>query len=314
MQIVQDALRSTDLPHPSVVTIGNYDGVHLGQRANLERLVERGRDLGLPAVVVSFDPHPLQLLAPETAPLAIVTGRRKEALLAGTGVDLLASFTFNAELAAMSAEAFVREVLVGKLGAREVLVGRRFAFGKGREGNLELLARIGNEIGFVVEGVSELELEGAPISSTRVRQAVAEGRVELAGRLLGRPYSLSGEIVSGDRMGKRLGWPTINLVPDGELLPLEGVYATRVFFPSFPAAFDSVTNIGTRPTVYESHQKVIESHILDFRSDVYGETIELAFHKRLRDEMLFPSVMALSAQIRRDVDLTREYFSASRRS
>lgn len=314
MQIIQDAMRSTDLPRPSVVTIGNYDGVHLGQRANLERLATRGRELGLPSVVVSFDPHPLRMLTPESAPLAIVTRRQKEKLLAETGVDVLATFTFNAELAAMTAETFVREVLVDRLGAREILVGRRFAFGQGREGNLELLGRIGAEEGFAVLGVEELELDGAPVSSTRVRQAVAEGRVELAGRLLGRPFTLGGEIVSGDRMGKRLGWPTINLLPEGELLPMEGVYATRVFFPSFPAAFDSVTNIGTRPTVYESHQKVIESHILDFRSDVYGETIELAFHKRLRDEMLFPSVMALSAQIRRDVDQTREYFSAQRRS
>lgn len=314
MQVIRDALRSTDLPRPSAVTVGNYDGIHLGQRATLERLVARSRELGATSVVVTFDPHPMRLLSPQTAPPAILTARQKETLLSDLGVDVLASFTFNQELAAMSAEAFVRGVLVGRLGVRELLVGRRFAFGRGREGNLELLSSLGGELGFKVEGVVEVELEGEPVSSTRIRQAIAEGRVDLAGRLLGRPFTLTGEIVSGDRMGKRLGWPTINLKAQGELMPIEGVYATRVYFPSFPAAFDSVTNIGTRPTVYESHQKVIESHVLDFRSDVYGEAIELSFHKRLRDEMLFPSVMALSAQIRRDVESTREYFSASRRS
>jgi riboflavin kinase/FMN adenylyltransferase len=314
LQVFPDALRSHDLPRPSVVTIGNYDGIHLGQRDLLDRTVEKARELGLPAVVVTFDPHPLKVLTPASAPLAIATGRQKERILEGIGVDALASVTFNSEVAEMPAEAFVRNFLVAQLGARHVLVGRRFAFGRGRDGNVALLENLGPELGFGVTGVEELVVDGEPVSSSRIRRAVAEGRVEVAARLLGRPFSLEGQIVTGDRMGSKLGWPTINLAPDGELLPMEGVYATRAHFPSFPATFDSVTNIGTRPTVYESHQRVIESHVLDFRSDVYGERIELSFHKRLRDEMLFPSVMALSAQIRRDVESTREYFFDAARS
>ena len=313
MQVVSDALRSTDLPRPSVVTIGNYDGIHLGQRHLLVQLIEGARERALPAVVVTFDPHPLKVLAPESAPLAIVTPRQKERLLEELGIDLLATVTFNTELAEVPAETFVRSFLVGSLGARRIVVGKRFAFGRSREGNVALLERLGAELGFEVIGVPELELEGSAVSSSRIRRALAEGRVELAGRLLGRRYSLTGQIVAGDRMGTKLGWPTVNLVPEGKLVPLEGVYACRVHFPSFPATFDAVTNIGTRPTVYENHQKVIESHILDFRNDVYGERIELHFHKRLRDEMLFPSVMALSAQIRRDVESTREYFFDSAR-
>jgi riboflavin kinase/FMN adenylyltransferase len=314
MQVVADALRSADLPRPSVVTIGNYDGIHLGQRHLIERLVEAARELALPAIVITFDPHPLHLLSPGSAPRAIVAPRRKERLLAELGVDALAVVRFDAELAEMTATRFAREFLAGRLGARRIFVGRKFAFGKGREGNVQLLASLGAELGFEVEGVPELELEGAPISSSRIRRAIADGQVELAARLLGRPYSIPGEIVSGDRRGTALGWPTINLLPESELIPLQGVYASRVDFPSFPATYDSVTNIGTRPTLHDDRKRVIESHILDFRKNVYGERVELSFHKRLRDEMLFPSVTALSDQIRRDVESTREYFFDSARS
>jgi riboflavin kinase/FMN adenylyltransferase len=204
--------------------------------------------------------------------------------------------------------------VVGRLAAREIYVGTRFAFGRGRAGGLGLLERMGAELGFRAHGVPEVLHGGEPISSSRIRRAVADGDVAEAAEMLGRPFALTGTIVRGDRMGQKLGWPTINLAPDGDLEPSEGVYASRVHFPSFPATFDSVTNIGTRPTVYENYQRVVESHILEFRSDVYGETVELQFFKRLRDEMLFPSVMALSSQIRRDVESTREYFALLRRS
>lgn len=314
MLIVADARRSTDLPHGCVATVGNFDGLHRGQRAIVDRVVERARELGVPSALLTFEPHPLEVLAPERAPLRIATSRQRERLLEAAGLDVLLTLHFDAELAALSAEEFVRQLLVGALRIREIHVGSQFAFGRGRTGNLELLQKMGAELGFQAFGVAERMAEGEPVSSSRIRRAVQEGRVELAAELLGRPFSVTGTVVRGDRMGKRLGWPTINVQPDGELEPLEGVYATRAFFPSFPASFDSVTNIGTRPTVYENYQRVIESHILGFGSDVYGEPVELFFFKRLRDEMLFPSVMALSAQIRRDVEATREYFALLRRS
>lgn len=314
MHVVADLFRSTDLPRGCVATIGNFDGLHRGQRAVLDRVLERGRELGAPTALLTFDPHPLAVLDPDEAPARITTPRQRERLLEALGLGSLLVLPFTLELAALPAEAFVREVLVDRLAVRELFVGTRFAFGRGRAGDLALLRSLGETHGFAAHGVPEVDHGGAAISSTRIRRAVAEGRVEEAAELLGRTFSLEGVVVRGDRMGKRLGWPTINIAADGELEPLEGVYATRVFFPSFPATFDAATNIGTRPTVYENYQRVVESHILDFGSDVYGERVELHFHKRLRDEMLFNSVMALSSQIRRDVEITREYFSMLRRS
>jgi riboflavin kinase/FMN adenylyltransferase len=173
---------------------------------------------------------------------------------------------------------------------------------------VELLQEEGRQLGFAAFGVEEVPLSGERISSTRIRRALLEGRVEQAAEMLGRPYTISGAIVRGDRMGKRLGWPTINLKAENKLLPADGVYAGRVFFPSFPASFDCATNIGTRPTVYENYQRVVESHILDFKADVYGQKVELSFFKRLREERIFATVMDLSAQIGRDVEAAREYF------
>lgn len=314
MLTIPDVFRSTDLPRGCVATIGNYDGVHRGQRAVLDRVVARAGELGAPSALITFEPHPLRVLAPEQAPLRIVTARERTRLLEEAGLEVLLVVPFTAELAGWTAERFVRDLLVGRLGVRALHVGSRFAFGRGRSGNLALLERLGGELGFEARGVPEILFDGEAISSTRVRNAIAEGRVDLAADLLGRSFALTGRVVRGDRMGKRLGWPTINIEADNELEPFEGVYATRVHFPSFPANFDSVTNIGTRPTVYENYSRVIESHVLDFGADVYGEPVELSFFKRLRDEMLFPSVMALSAQIRRDVEATREYFALLRRS
>ena len=161
--------------------------------------------------------------------------------------------------------------------------------------------------------MTELTQGGERISSTRIRRALGEGKTAEAAEMLGRPYSIAGTIARGDRMGQKLGWPTINVVSENKLLPSDGVYAARVYFPSYPATFDGVTNIGTRPTVYENYQRVVESHILDFKANVYGQRVELQFLKRLREERIFNSVMDLSAQIGRDVEATREYFAARRR-
>ena len=314
MHTVEDALRATDLPWGGVATIGNYDGLHRGQRAVLDLVVARARELGAPAVAITFDPHPLAILRPTELPPALTTAKQREALFAETGIDALLVVRFTRELGAPPARTFVREFMVERLAVREVYVGSRFVFGRGREGDLALLRQLADTFGFAAFGVEEVPFQGQPVSSTRIRRAVGEGRVEEAAAMLGRPYAITGIVVRGDRMGKRLGWPTVNLAPDNALLPADGVYCTRIHFPSFPATFDSVTNIGTRPTVYENYQRVVESHILDFSSDVYGERLELEFHKRLREERIFPSVMDLSAQIRRDVDASREYFAARRRS
>ncbi|MCP4656570.1 MAG: bifunctional riboflavin kinase/FAD synthetase [bacterium] len=313
MQVIHDALRSADLPYGVVATIGNYDGIHRGQRAVIGRVVERARELGVPAVAISFHPHPLTVLRPESAPQLLTPGVLREQLLAEAGLDALLLIRFTHELARTEAEEFVRKFLHEQLAVREIIVGSGFMFGHRRRGDVELLRSMGERLGFTTGGVEEVLHRGELISSTRIRRAITEGRVEAAMELLGRPYGLRGTVGRGDRMGMRLGWPTINLMTDNQHLPGDGVYTGRAFFPSFPATFDCVTNVGTRPTVYENYHHVVESHILDFNSDVYGEEVEVRFYKRLREERMFPTVMDLSAQIGRDVEATREYFAARRR-
>ena len=312
MHVLQDAYNSSDLPRGGVAAIGNFDGVHRGQRAVLDRAVERARELQVPSVVITFDPHPLAVLRPEQAPTPITTLRQKEALLEEAGVAVMLVIRFSPDFAKTTARAFVRDFLHGRLGLQEVYVGSNFVFGHQREGNLALLREMGEELGFAAAGVEEVVHQGERVSSTRIRRAIAEGNIAEAVEMLGRPYTISGVIARGDRMGQRLGWPTINLVPDNKLLPADGVYVGRVFFPSYPATFDCVTNIGTRPTVYENYQRVVESHVLDFKADVYGQRVDLSFYKRLREERIFPTVMDLSSQIGRDVEATREFFARRR--
>jgi riboflavin kinase/FMN adenylyltransferase len=312
MLVVHDAYNSTDLPRGGIGTIGNYDGVHRGQRAAIDRIVARAAELSVPSMVITFDPHPMAVLRPEQAPVPLTTPQQKEKLLAEAGVDVVLILRFTPELARVPARQFVRDFLHGRLGLQEIYVGEGFTFGHRREGDLALLAATGEELGFQAYGIEEVAWGGERISSTRIRRAVGEGKLADAAAMLGRPYSITGVIVRGDRMGQKLGWPTINVTPDNKLLPADGVYAGRVFFPSYPASFDCVTNVGTRPTVYENYQRVVESHVLDFKQNVYGERVEVSFHKRLREERIFPTVMDLSAQIARDVEATREYFSRRR--
>jgi riboflavin kinase/FMN adenylyltransferase len=312
MLVVQDAYDSSDLPQSGVVAIGNFDGVHRGQRAILDGVVQRARELRAAPLVVTFEPHPLAVLRPEQAPLPLTTPAQKERLLAEAGIAVMLVVRFTRDFARTSARQFVREFLSERLAVREVYVGESFTFGHRREGNLELLRGLGESLGFGVGGVEEVRLRGERISSTRIRRAIAEGRVEEAAEMLGYPFCITGIVMRGDRMGQKLGWPTINLSAEHKLLPSDGVYASRVLLPSFPATFDSATNIGTRPTVYENYQRVVESHILDFKADVYGQRVELSFYKRLREERIFPTVMDLSAQIGRDVEATRDYFGRRR--
>jgi len=312
MLVVQDAYASTDLPQGGVGTIGNFDGVHRGQRATIDRVVARARELGVLSVVVTFDPHPMAVLRPEQAPLPLTTPPQKERLLEEAGVGVLLVVRFTPEFSRVTARQFVRDFLHDRLSLQEVHVGEGFVFGHQREGNVDLLQEMGESLGLRTVAIEEVVWKGERISSTRVRRAVADGKIGDAAAMLGRPYSIAGVIMRGDRMGRKLGWPTINVTTDNKLLPADGVYAGRVFFPSYPASFDCVTNIGTRPTVYENYQRVLESHILDFKSDVYGERVEVSFYKRLREERIFPTVMDLSAQIARDVEATREYFARKR--
>jgi riboflavin kinase/FMN adenylyltransferase len=309
MQWFEDAWKRRDLPRPVVATIGNYDGVHRGQSAILERLVERARALDLPAVVITFEPHPLNVVAPDRAPGRLLSHGQKERLVAQAGIDAVLEIRFTDAFAATSAESFVRDFLHGSLDVHEILVGSRFAFGRGQEGNIELLERLGVELGFSSRGVSEVEYDGAAISSSRIRRAVREGQVTEAREMLGRVFALRGTIVHGERRGRGLGWPTINLAPQQDVIPARGVYLTEVEFVNDRGPLPSVTNVGVRPTVSAGRTTVVEAHILEFSSDVYGLEVEIGFLDRLRDEKAFENVEALSHQISQDVKQAREFFA-----
>lgn len=307
MQVIRDALHADDIPRGVVATIGNYDGVHIGQRAVLDLVRERARDLGVLAAVVTFDPHPIHVLRPEIPVPRISTQAQKEALLDEAGIDLVAVIRFTPEFSQIPARSFVRDFLHERLGAREIYVGSRFAFGHRRGGDLSLLQQMGRSYGFDAFAIEEVYLEGEAVSSTRIRRALLDGDVALAARLLGRPYQMTGLVARGNQLGRGLGFPTINVAPDNELIPRDGVYATRVGLPGM-ATLRGVTNVGTRPTLYETWDRVVESHILDFEGDVYGERVELGFVERLRDERKFAGMMQLAEQIARDVAQARRTF------
>jgi riboflavin kinase/FMN adenylyltransferase len=311
MHVVRDPLEATDLPTGAVATIGNFDGVHLGHQKILASVVERARERDRPAIAITFDPHPLKVLHPELAPKMIQTLPQREEMIESLGIDALLAIPFTRDFFLTEPEDFVDGFLRRRLAVSEILLGSHFAFGRGKRGNLELLRNLGASSGFTAEGVAEVFHDGTPISSTRIREAIGKGDIASANAMLGRPHAMDGVIARGDRMGRRLGYPTINLEPENELAPADGVYFSRVFFKSFGRAFDCVTNIGRRPTVYENYQTTIESFVLDFSSDVYGERIRLFFHDRVRDEMTFPSMMELTAQIARDIEATRAYFGRS---
>jgi len=306
--VIRDPLKPVDLPKGGVVTVGNFDGVHRGHQKMLGDVVRRAKALSAPSVVVTFDPHPLKVLRPEKAPKMLQTLRQKEEAVEACGVEALVIVPFTRDFSLTPAEAFVRELLVRKLAAREVHVGERFTFGRDKGGNFDLLRRLGAEARMQVVGLTDVVEDGGAISSTRIRSALEAGDVALARTLLGRPYAMDGLVAKGDRMGRKIGFPTINLKPENELYPRDGVYLSTVYIDSFERTFGCVTNIGRRPTVYEDYARTIETYVLDFSSDVYGEKIRLAFLGRLREERVFPSMLELTAQIRKDVEETRLFF------
>lgn len=314
MHVVRDPLRAADLPRGGIATIGNFDGVHLGHRRILESVVARAREAGRPSLAITFEPHPLSVLRPDHAPRCLQTLHQKEEEIEAIGVDNLLVIPFTRDFSLTEPEEFVRTVLRDRLAVSELLLGSHFAFGRGKRGDLALLTRMGPEGGFIASGVEEVFYSGEPVSSTRIRTAVARGEVARANAMLGRQYALDGIVAKGEKVGRKIGYPTINLEPENELHPADGVYVTRIAIRSFGRRFDSVTNIGRRPTVYEDIAATIETHVLDFSENVYGERARLFFFDRLREERKFPSVAELTEQIGRDIEATRQYFGTSRAS
>lgn len=291
-----------------VMTIGNFDGLHLGHRALLDAVVERARALGRPAAVFTFDRHPRRVLQPELHLPRLMSLAQMEHGLGEAGIDLLIVEPFTRELAELDPAQFVEQVLVARIAPAEVFVGRDFRFGHGRSGSDETLRSMLPASGVRVSVISQVLVEGQDVSSTRIRRLLEQGQVDEVGRCLGRPYAIWGRVVEGDRRGRTLGFPTANLAPENELIPARGVYATVVqrIEDGAPGAtlYPAVTNVGTRPT-FEPGRLLVESHLLDFEGDLYGQRISVSFQARIRDERRFSGADELREQIRRDATSAR---------
>lgn len=295
-----DELQNTS---PSVITIGVFDGVHIGHREIMRVVREHAANIGARAVVVTFDRNPEELINPNHVSPHITTLRRKIELLENQGMDLALVLPVTKNLLEMSPEDFVSIILLQKLGAVQLIVGRDFAFGKGRSGNTALLRQLGRRMGFTVTAIPPVSVEGILVSSTTIRQMLLKGDISTANRLLGYPFVLEGTVVPGKGIGMSFGFPTANILPPPQIIiPASGVYRASVVLEG--QTYAGAVNIGTKPTVGGPH--TIEIHILDFTGSLYGQNIEIAFHQRLRDEVRFPTTEALKAQIAKDVEQIRQ--------
>lgn len=290
-----------------MLTIGNFDGVHRGHQALLQMLVRKARSLGLPAVVLTFEPHPREYFSPDDAPARLASLREKLLLLAASGVDRVHVCRFDAHMAALSAERFLDEVLIAGLGLRHLIIGDDFRFGARRQGDFALLQGAGARCGFGVEAMPTLEVGTERVSSSAVRAALAAGDLDHAARLLGRAYSVAGRVVHGDGRGRTLGYPTANVQMKHRKAALSGVFAVAVEgLADHPVP--AVANVGVRPTVTRSTRASLEVHLLGWRRDCYGAHMRVHFLHKQRDEARFESLDALTAQIARDADTARAWF------
>ncbi len=292
----------------TVVTIGNFDGVHLGHREIFRRVKRAARDCDGSSVVLTFDPHPLKVLPTTKEVRLINTSAEKELLIEASGVDYLVSVPFTFAFARLTAREFVERVLVGKLGVHHLIIGYDYCFGRGREGNVSFLKQLGDEFGFRVEVLEPIGKDGVIYSSTLVRELIRGGAVADVVRFLGRHYSAAGTVVHGHHRGQGLGFPTANLATDKEIIPAHGVYAVRIKVGE--DIFDGACNIGTTPT-FGGEQLVIEVFLFDYAGDLYGREIRVYFMARLRDEIKFASPEELKEAIAHDVARCREILAAT---
>jgi riboflavin kinase/FMN adenylyltransferase len=297
---------NAEIGRPAVLTLGVFDGLHLGHQLIISRVVERARQLGAVPTVITFDPHPRAVLHPESAPPLLQTLDQKVEAFGVLGVEQAIVVRFTPEFARVRAEEFLRDVVHERLQAREVYLGRGFAFGRGREGDIELLRRVSGELGFFADEVPEVRLRGQRISSSRIRELLAAGRVNLARRMLGRPYGVEGRVVRGHERGRTLGFPTANLRPANRVIPRRGVYVTATLIDG--AWRRSVTNVGVRPTFEHEAEPSVETFVMDWGGDLYGDVVRVRFLHRLRPERRFDAVEELKRQIERDAARARKYF------
>ena len=301
---VISSLKNIKGPFPyAVITVGNFDGVHIGHQGLLKEVKKRADKMSGTSVVLTFEPHPLRVIKERKIPL-ITPFERKIELVEKLGIDVVICLPFTREFSKVSAREFVEDILLKKIGMKEIVVGYDYTFGHKREGNIDLLKKLGDELGFKVCILEPILVDNMIVSSTRIRNLIMEGELEKVKILLNRYYQVSGEVIAGhDRGGRLLGFPTANLKLVNEVFPKNGVYVVEVIYNN--KVYAGVTNIGFKPT-FGSDALSVETHILDFDQNIYGKKIKLNFIKRLRDEKKFSNIEALAAQIKRDIEEARK--------
>ena len=297
---------NANILRPTVLTLGVFDGLHLGHQLIMKTVAERAKAVDAVATALTFDPHPRAVLYPESAPPLLQTLDQRLANFEVLGIEQAIVIPFDREFASHPAEEFLKEIVHDRLHAKEVYLGKGFAFGKGRGGNIELLRKISIELGFYADEVPEVCLRGKRISSSRIRKLLAEGRVNLVRRMLGRPYGVEGVIIRGNRRGHTIGFPTANLKPHNRVIPKFGVYATATLLDGVWRR--SITNIGVRPTFEKAAEPSIETYLFDFDGDLYGDVLRVRFLHRIRDERKFNGIGELKAQIEKDTRRALNYF------
>ena len=309
MELIRGILNIKSHHKPCVATIGNFDGVHLGHQAVIRQLAERGKALGLPVTVITFEPQPQEYFQPGSVPSRLTRLREKLEALAGLPVDRVLCLQFNKTLAQLSAENFVKTILVDGLGIRFLVVGDDFKFGKGRTGDIDLLKSVSGQFGFQVNDTDSFVVKEERVSSTSIREALQAGQLDRAAQLLGRQYTMCGRVAHGDKRGRSIGFPTANIYLHRQSSPLYGVYAVHFrCLGKDRGEFNGVANLGQRPT-FDGTRTILEVHILDFDQDIYGQYVEVTFLHKIREEQRFDSFETLVAQINRDVEQARGFFA-----
>ncbi|KAA0258647.1 bifunctional riboflavin kinase/FAD synthetase [Deferribacter autotrophicus] len=301
MEVVRD-LSKWFSKAPTVVTIGNFDGVHLGHQTIVKKVKELSKEYNLKSGVITFNPHPIKFFNNEIK--LIMTERKKKKIFEELGIDYFFNLEFNESIANMDPEIFVRELLVKTLKAKFIVIGYDYRFGKKKKGDYELLKLLESRYGYTAFKIPPVKVDEIIVSSTNIRKLLTEGDVDLANRMLGRAFSLEGEVIKGDGYGKLLGYPTANLKVHNELIPAFGIYATKTLIDG--KRYQSVTNIGIRPTIVNREEIRVETHIFDFNEEIYGKFIEVEFYKYLRKERKFDKITDLIGQIEKDCKLAKE--------
>lgn len=308
MRLVRGLSHLGPLTQGCVLTIGNFDGLHLGHKAVIQKLAERGKALALPVVVMVFEPQPLEYFLGEHAPSRLMRLREKVIQFALLPVDHLLIMPFSHDLANYDAERFIGDVLIDKLNVKHLVIGDDFHFGKARRGNFAMLKEKGRQYGFQVEDTGSFQKAGFRVSSTLIRDALGAGDLDLAEKMLGRSYSVCGRVAHGDKLGRTIGFPTANIRMFRKNTPINGVFAVTMTGID-GLEFAGIANVGTRPTVDGGSKVILETHLFDFNKNIYGRYVEVHFKKKIRDEIRFNSLDELKAQIVKDVEKTKKIFA-----